>query len=215
MQAIYASFSYMPTPRTNNCGQRILAMLARLGKGAVVTPWHLAKAGSRRAVDTALSRLVATGKVRRVARGLYDLPRTDRFGPVWPTVDAIVTALAERDSSKTQPTGAYAANRLGLSAQVPMRIVFLTDGLAREVSVGKLTITLRRTTPRNMATAGKTSGLVIQALRWLGKHQVDVETLRKLLAGLGAKARRELVSDSRHAPEWIVRLLRTASLRSI
>src|SRR4030095_11572849 len=105
--------------------------------------------------------------------GLYDLPRTSpRLGRLAPSVDAVVKAVAERDRVRVQPTGAYAANKLGLTTQVPMRVSFLTDGPQREFRLGKLTVTFKHTTPRNMATAGRASGLAIQALRWVRKDKV-------------------------------------------
>ncbi len=197
-------------PESTEC--KILRAVRDLGHGAVVTPGHLVDVGARQAVDTALSRLVAAGKMRRVARGLYDIPRQSRhIGPLWPSVESVVKAVAERDGVRVQPTGAYAANRLGLSTQVPMRIVFLTDGPEREVRLDKLTITFRHTTPRNMATAGRLSGLVIQALRWLGRKNVGADVVRTLRASLDAKARAQLAADVRHAPAWIADVMRAVA----
>lgn len=174
-----------------------------------MTPGHFARLGSRAAIDKALSRLVGAGKMRRVARGLYDIPRRSRrVGVSWPSVEAVVKAVAQRDRVRVQPTGAYAASRLGLTTQVPMRVVFLTDGPAHEISLGKLTVTLKRTTPRNMATAGRTSGLVIQAMRWLGRKNVDEDVIGTLRHTLDEDARRQLVADVQYAPAWIADVLR-------
>jgi hypothetical protein len=188
---------------------KIVTRILKLGAGAVVTPGHLADLGRRRAVDTALSRLVAAGRLRRLARGLYDLPRqSDRLGPLWPSVESVVKAVARRDGVRVQPTGAYAANRLGLSTQVPMRVVFLTDGPSREIRLGRLTVTFRRTTPRNMATAGRVSGLVIQALRWLGRESVGDDVVQTLRTTLDPAAKAQLAADLRHAPVWIANIMR-------
>jgi len=111
--------------------------------------------------------------------------------------------LAGRDSLKIQPSGAYAANLLGLSDQVPAKIVFLTDGHSRTVKVGKLTIKLKRTTPKNMATAGRISGLVIQALRYLKKNNVDSAIIAKLKRRLSGEDKSTLMRDLRYAPVWI------------
>ena len=99
------------------------------------------------------------------------------LGTVAPSADAIARALVVRDAIRLQPSGAYAANVLGLSEQVPSRIVFLTGGPARKVKIGKREILLQHTTPRNMATAGRKSGTLIQALRYLGQDQVDKKNL--------------------------------------
>jgi hypothetical protein len=204
-------FSYMKrsTRSPQSLEGKMLRRVRGLGHGAVVTPGNFADLGRRRAVDTTLSRLVAAGKMRRVARGLYDLPRqSSRIGPLWPSVESVVKAVASRDGVRVQPTGAYAANRLGLSMQVPMRVVFLTDGPQREVQLGKLTVTFKHTTPRNMATAGRVSGLVIQALRWLGRENVGEDVVQTLRTSLDTTARAQLAADLRHAPVWIANVMR-------
>ncbi len=89
-----------------------------------------------------------------------------------------------------------------------MRVVFLTDGPAHEISLGKLTVTFKRTTPRNMATAGRMSGLVIQAMRWLGRTKVDEDVIKTLRRTLDENARRQLVADVQYAPVWIADVLR-------
>jgi hypothetical protein len=102
-----------------------------------------------------------------------------------------------------QPAGAYAANALGLSEQVPAKAVFLTDGPSRTVKVGSVTIQLRRTTPKNMATAGRLSGLLIQALRALGAEHVTPARVEHLRRTIPAEERRELVKDIALAPAWM------------
>lgn len=112
-------------------------------------------------------------------------------------------AVAGRDRTRLQPAGAYAANALGLSEQVPAKVVFLTDGASRTVRIGSTTIQLRRTTPKNMAAAGRLSGLLIQALRALGKEHVTSERREHLKHTLPANERRELLKDLRLAPAWM------------
>jgi len=165
--------------------------------------------GSRQAVDLVLHRLAKKGTLRRLSRGLYDYPRTDPdLGLLSPTTDAIVKALKGRDKILLQSSGGYAANLLGLSDQVPMKIVFLTDGPARRVQLGKQVIMLRHTTPRAMATAGRISGLVIQALRHIGQGHVDDAVVARLQKRLSADDRKQLLQDIRYAPAWIAAILR-------
>ncbi|HBL16384.1 MAG TPA: hypothetical protein DD417_06405 [Elusimicrobia bacterium] len=179
------------------------------GPGWVFSPADFSDLGSRTAVATALKRHKAAGAIRQLGRGLYDVPRTHaKMGQLWPELEAITGAVKRRDSVRLQPTGAYAANLLGLSDQVPMRVFFLTDGPKRKIKVGKLEITFKRTTPRNMATCDRISGLVIQALRWLGKREVDKITLQRLRRTLDDKAKRQILDDLRYAPVWIAEALR-------
>jgi hypothetical protein len=189
---------------TQSIDSRILAAIHGRGRGSVFVPVDFLKIGSREAVDVALHRLVKEGIIRRLARGVYDFPKEHPvLGPLAPSAEAIAKALAGRDRTRLQPAGAYAANALGLSEQVPAKAVFLTDGPARMVKIGPMTIQLRRTTARNMAAAGRLSGLLIQALRELGKEHVTSERREHLKRTLPAKQRRELLKDLTLAPAWM------------
>ena len=189
---------------------KILRRIRSRKRGWVFTPDRFADLGSRQAVDLALMRHRDSGLIRQLARGLYDYPKIDpELGPLQPSTDDIASALAGRDATRLQPSGAYAANLLGLSTQVPMRVVYLTDGRPRTVEVGKRQIVLKRTTPRNMATAGRSSGLVIQALRHLGRENVDEQIISQLDRRLDDNARKQLMNDIRYAPAWIAEIIRS------
>jgi hypothetical protein len=196
----------MKTPQkpAQSIEKKLLARISRRGKGSVVTPGDFFDLGSREAVDLALHRLARNGTIRRLARGVYDFPKEHPvLGLLQPSAETIAKAVAGRDRTRLQPAGAYAANALGLSEQVPAKAVFLTDGPSRTVRIGPTTIQLRRTTPRNMATAGRLSGLLIQAFRELGEKHVTQERREHLKRTLPAKERRELLKDIRLAPAWM------------
>ena len=177
--------------------------------GWVFTPAHFFDLGSRDAVATCLKRLKSAGVVRQLTRGLYDYPvKHPVLGTVAPSADAIARALVARDAIRLQPAGAYAANVLGLSDQVPAKVVFLTDGPARKVRIGNQEILLQHTTPRHMATAGRKSGTFIQALRYLGQNQVDAKVMTALRRQVGEKDLARIRKDLRHAPVWIADILR-------
>ena len=173
-------------------------------RGWVFTPMQFLDLGSRMAVDQTLGRLTKAGIIRRLTRGLYDYPaKHPDFGDLPPNYDRVAQALVGRDNLKIKPSGAYAANLLGLTEQVPAKIVFFTDGPNRKVQIGKQTIVLKRTTPRNMATAGRISGLVIQALRYLKQGNIDSTVVAKLKRRLSDDDKNTLMSDIRYAPSWI------------
>src|SRR3954449_2726096 len=137
--------------RTQNIESTILAAIRGRGRGSVFVPADFLELGSRAAVDVALHRLARKGTIRRLTRGVYDLPEEHPvLGLLQPSAEAVARALAGRDHLRLQPAGAYAANALGLSEQVPARVVFLTDGASRTVKIGPMTIELRRTTAKNM-----------------------------------------------------------------
>jgi hypothetical protein len=151
-----------------------------------------------------LGRLVSAGTIRRLARGLYDYPKSHPvIGTLAPSPDPIAKALVGRHNIRLLPSGAYAANLLGLSEQVPAKIVFLTDGPSRTVRVGNQEIRLKQTTPRNMGVAGRTSGLIIQALRHLRKQHVDDSVIQTLQQKLSAEDKKQLLADLGYAPGWV------------
>lgn len=177
--------------------------------GWVFTPAHFFDLGSRTSVAAALKRHKKAGLIRRLARGLYDHPIDHpSLGRIAASADAVARALARRSAVRLQPTGAYAANLLALSEQVPARIEFLTDGATRSVRLGRREIVLKRTTPRNMATAGRRSGTIIQALRWIGPNQIDERVLSILRRQLSEGDRQQLKKDLVYAPTWIADILR-------
>jgi hypothetical protein len=187
----------------------ILSRIYGAGRGSVFTPGRFLDLGSRDAVDKVLSRLVQKGTIRRLTRGLYDYPEQHPvMGILTPSPDAIAKALAGKQGIRLQPSGAYAANRLGLSTQVPARILYLTDGLSRTVRVGNQEIRLQRTTPRNMGPADRISGLVIQALRHLGQKHVDDAVIQTLQRKLSDQDKKRLIKDIASAPAWVGKHLR-------
>ncbi len=183
---------------------QILSRIKTKKGGWVFTPADFLDLGSRTAVGLALMRHARAGTIRKLARGLYDVPRTHpTFGKLAPDTNAVANALKGRDAIRLQPSGAYAANILGLSDQVPTRLVLLTDGPSRRVKIGNQEIVLKQTSPRNMATAGRISGTVIQALRWLGQRHVDDTTIARLRRSLKPEDKATLLQDVSHAPSWI------------
>jgi len=190
--------------QSNSIDYQILKEITALGHGAVFVPTDFLSLGSRQTVDIVLHRLVRKGTIRRLARGIYDFPKEHpKLGKLQPSPEKIAEALVGRDCTRIQPTGAYAANILGLSEQVPAKAVFLTDGPSRTVKIGTATIQLRRTTPKNMAMAGRLSGLLVQDLRELGKENITPERLEHLKRTIPLDARQGLLKDIRFAPEWI------------
>ena len=200
------------TPKTES--GRILRRIERAKPGWVFARADFLDLSSTDNIGLVLARLEKRGLIRRIARGIYDAPRRDPLlGELWPSVDSVVKAVTSKGQLRVQPTGVYAANLLGLSEQVPQRIVYLTDGTPRQVRFGRQQIVLRRTTPRNMATAGRTSGLVIQALRYLGPRAIDDAVITTLRARLNANDRARLAADSALAPAWIGELMRRIAVR--
>ena len=182
----------------------ILSRVKRWGRSSVILPTNFLDLGSRQAVGIALHRLEKAKTIRRLSRGVYDYPIEDPLlGKLSPTIESITKALTQRDQIRLQPSGAYSLNLIGLSEQVPAKIVFLTEGQSRTLKIGPMTIQLRHTTPRNMATAGRLSGLIIQAFRSLSKEHVTQARIEKLKSNVPVKQRKELLKDLALAPAWM------------
>lgn len=197
------------TKHLKSSGSQILSRIRSKRRGWVFTPGDFADLGSRTAVGKALMRHARAGTIRQLARGLYDFPVHDkRFGTVPPSDESIANALKGKDAFRLQPSGGHAANLLGLSAQVPMRTVFLTDSRSRKVRLGRREIVLKNTSARHLATAGRISGVVIQALRWIGRRHLDESTLATLRRNLTDEDKQQLLKDIRYAPEWIADVMR-------
>jgi hypothetical protein len=194
---------------TQSIDRKVLSRIYGRGRGSVHVPADFLDLGSRQAIGLALHRLAKKGTIRRLARGLYDYPKQHpKLGTLSPSAEDVARALAGRDCARIQPAGAYAANMLGLTEQVPAKAVFLTDSLSRTAKVGPLTIQLRQTTPRNMAAAGRLSGLLIQAFRELGKDHITPQRIKHLTRTIPSNKRRELLKDIKLAPAWMHRIFR-------
>lgn len=188
---------------TESTDTLVLQRITAAAGSWVFTPADFADVGSRDAVASALKRHKAAGRIRQLGRGLYDVPRTHQLlGLLWPSVETVVQALERKDGLRFAPSGVYAANLLGLSEQVPAKVVYLTDGAARSIKVGPQVIRLQRTTPRNMATAGRLSGLVIQAFKSLGAVHITPARIARLRQ-LPAVERTKLLDDLSLAPAWM------------
>ena len=197
------------TNSSQSIGKKVLSRIYGSKRGAIFTPSHFLDLGSRQAIDLALHRLVEKKTLRRLARGLYEYPREHpEIGTLSPDIQKVAKALAGKDRIRLQPAGAYAANLLGLSEQVPAKALFLTDGPSRTVKIGRQEIQLRRTTPRTMAAAGRLSGLLMQAFRHLGREHITPKRMAHLKRTLPADERKQLIKDLPLAPTWMHQFFR-------
>lgn len=147
----------------------------------------------------------------RLAQGIYLYPKKDKdLGILYPSIEEIAKAIAKRDKARIIPTGVQALNKLGLSTQVPLKAVYLTDGAPRSIRVGKRTIVFKKTTPKNLSAKGEISKLVIQALRQIGKENVTNEQLAKIFSILQKEKPENITHDARVATVWISKILMLA-----
>lgn len=190
--------------------EKLLARMRRLDSGKVHTSKDFLNFGSRAAVDQALSRLAQHGAIKRLGRGLYYLPRVNpTLGiELVPDMDEVAQALGRKTGSRVVPSGAVAANRLGLSTQVPAKAVYLTDGRTRTVRVGNVVLVLKHAPPKDLPWGHPMSALVFQGLRYLGKDAIGEETISRLRRRLSPAECRELLNDARYVTDWVAEAVR-------
>lgn len=173
------------------------------GRGGVFTPSDFLDMAGRAAIDQALSRLVKNGKLRRLARGLYDFPKVHpKLGPLSPAPDDVAQALARETGSQVQIAGARAANALGLSTQVPAKNTYLTDGPSRRVVLGKRVVDLRHASPKHLIAPGSAAGTVVQALRHVGAVRAG-DVAQIAARRLSTSDKKTLASTAVQAPAWM------------
>ncbi|MEI6062379.1 MAG: DUF6088 family protein [Bacteroidota bacterium] len=191
--------------------KQIESKIKKRGRGAIIFPADFADAGSAEVVKKVLLRLEHQGFLKRLAFGIYLYPKQSKLlGSLTPSLEEIAKAIAQRDAARIVPTGIYALNRLGLSTQVPLNVVFLTDGASRKVQVGKRNILFKKTSPRNLAAVGEISSLVIQALKAIGDGKVGQDEENKLLELMKKESQENIKNDLAIAPEWIRKIMRKA-----
>jgi len=194
--------------------KQIKERISRKNKGTLLFPDDLHDLGSSEAVRLALHRLEREGFIRRISQGIYVQPKISEYiGEILPSAEEVARGIAKRDKIRLVPTGAYALNALGLSTQVPMKLVFLTDGAPRLIKLGKRSIKLKKTTPKNLSAKGQISGLVIQALREIGKDKLTSSEEEKITELLRKENIKDLKHDIQLAPVWI-RIIMQKALRN-
>lgn len=190
---------------------KIIAKIKKAKGGSLFFIEDFISFGTAKAVAKALERMVEANEISRVARGIYSRLEIDPIlGPVKPSTEAIAQAIAKRDKARIVPTGVLALNALGLSTQVPMNVVYLSDGAARKIDLGRRKIVFKKATPKNLAAIGKISSLVIQALKEIGKDKVTESEIKIIIKQLANEEPYRLEHDIRLAPEWIRVIMRQA-----
>ena len=190
---------------------KIIAKIKKAKRGSLFFIEDFLNLGTSKAVSKALERLVEKEDLSRVSRGIYSRLRIDPIlGAISPTTEEIAEAVRRRDKARIIPTGILALNALGLSTQVPMNLVYLTDGAARTIQIGKRKIVFKKTSPRNLAAIGSISSLAIQALREIGKDKVTEDEINSILRQLEKEDPYRLQHDIKLAPEWIRIIMRQA-----
>src|SRR5574344_1529338 len=161
---------------TQSIENKVLEYLKHRQKGKIYFTNDFASLGTSESIRNSLSNLVKRDILIRLTQGIYLYPKIDKeLGVLYPSVDDVCRAIAKRDKARIEPTGIFALHSLGLSTQIPVNVVYLTDGIPRKIKYGNRTIKFKKTAPKNLAMKGKISSLVIAALKQIGKENVSQE----------------------------------------
>ncbi|WP_438710256.1 DUF6088 family protein [Aquimarina muelleri] len=194
---------------TKSVQTRIENEIKSMKRGSVLFPSNFDDIGNVEVVKKSLLRLENKKFLVRLAHGIYLYPKQNKLlGVLYPTIEEIAAAIANRDKARIIPTGITALNKLGLSTQIPMNVVFLTDGAPRSIVVGKRTIKFKRTSPKNLAVKGEITSLIIQALKEIGKDNVTAEQLEKIKNHLEKEKQEIIEHDAKLAPVWISKIMK-------
>ncbi len=189
--------------------ENILGLIKKLGQGSAFTAKDFSEIAARGTIDVTLSRLASEGVIRRIGRGLYDYPQESKLlgGLRTPDIDRAAQAIARKHRWMIAPHGAMAANLLGLSQQVPARIVYLSDGPTRQFKVGGRAIRFKHASPKDVRAESYSSRTIIQALKHLGKSRVGKEVIDHLRRVLPAKEKADLARDARYGTDWVLEVV--------
>lgn len=192
----------------SNISQSVTDRVKDAKPGAIFFPGDLLEFGSPEAIHTTFSRLVGTKQLIRLAKGIYLKPKMDpELGPLKPSLEDLARTVAERDKVVIRPTGAYALNRLGLSTQVPTRVVFLTSGNPKNIKVGNSTLVFQKTTPKQLAVEQENIFLVIQALIALEDQAEEQKVIRQLTNVLMQEDLADIRKAAKLSPQRVARIL--------
>jgi hypothetical protein len=182
------------SPPDTDLRSRLLTRIAS-SPDEVWTPRDFADLGNRAVVDKMLQRLATSGQLRRIDRGLYDQPHTNRLTgrPAVPDYRAVIRAVARRDKARILVDGMTAANDLGLTTAVPARIEVLVDARLKPIKVGSQEIHFRYAAPSRLYWADRPAMRVVQALHWM-QDMLTQDTERQRIQGV----LRRLFSDRKH-----------------
>lgn len=196
---------------------KILSRIHGRGRGWVFSSSDFVHEFTREEIDNALSDLTKKRKIRRVYRGIYDYPKYSQIleQDLSPDFDKVANAMARKFNWRIQPSGDAALNLLGLSTQVPGRIIYLSDGPTRKYSIGNYTLEFKKSALKNVGFRHKESGLIVQALKALGKDHVAKISLEEIRKNLDLTKSEKIIKDTKSVTSWIYDYIKKIYMESI
>ncbi|MCO6512082.1 MAG: hypothetical protein J5I65_14955 [Aridibacter famidurans] len=190
--------------------EQVITRIYGKGRGWAFSPRDFTDLGSRSSVDVALFKLHEQDKIRRVIRGIYDYPRYSKLleRRSEPDINQVANALARKFGWRIQPGGAASLNLIGLSAQVPGRYLFYSNGPARRYQLENLTIEFTKRAPKNTGFKYPESGVIVSALHALGRERIDETTILIIREWIPEKKRKRILRDTKGVTDWTYEVIK-------
>ena len=193
--------------------KQIHGLIKKKGRGSFLFASDFTNLGEQKTINKALERLAKEGTIIRVSRGVYYYPKIDKvlgLGVLYPTLEDIAEGIAKRDKARIVPTGIYALNRLGFSTQIPMNIVYLTDGSERKLNLCNGTsIQFKYTAPRSLAFKSQLAMLLTFAFKTLGKENITPDILAHTKELLNKDDKNVIEQDYKLMPAWVSSIVKS------
>jgi len=197
-----------------NIDDKILAKVSKCGRGTIFFPNDFISIGETKSVLKALERMTNDGIIIRLAKGIYCYPKFDKvlgLGILYPSFEDIAQSIAKRDKARIVPTALYALNKLGLSTQIPMNIVYMTDGSPRKINMGNgRSIQFKHAAPKNLSFRNELAMLVTFALKEIKQKNVTEKHLERIKEILKKETKGKVLIDAKLMPAWIRTIIRKA-----
>lgn len=193
--------------------KQVLGLIKKRGRGNFVFASDFTSLGEQKTINKSLERLAKDDIIIRISRGVYYYPKIDKvlgLGVLYPTLEDIAEGIAKRDKARIVPTGIYALNRLGFSTQIPMNIIYLTDGSERKLNLNNGTsIQFKYTAPKNLAFKSQLAMLLTFAFKTIGKENITQEMLTHTKELLAKDEKSTIEQDYNLMPAWVSSIIKS------
>lgn len=193
--------------------KQVLSLIKKKGRGNFVFASDFTNLGEQKTINKVLERLANDDTIIRISRGVYYYPKVDKvlgLGVLYPTLEDIAEGIAKRDKARIVPTGIYALNRLGFSTQIPMNVVYLTDGSERKLNLCNGTsIQFKYTAPKNLAFKSHLAMLLTFAFKTIGKENITQDMLTHTKELLAKDEKSSIEQDYNLMPAWVSSIIKS------
>lgn len=189
--------------------KEIEEQIYRLKKGTLFSIKDFCDIASYDTAKKVLQRLEKKNVIRRVIDGIYVIPSYSKLtGELFlPSPEDIASYIAKRNNWSTAPSGNKCLNILGLSTQLPMEYIYISDGPSRKYDYYGTEISFKHVPQKDIKDISLKAAVIIEALKLLGREYINDDTIKKIRGTLSVDEQKELLKDSVNVTSWIRRYI--------